>query len=118
MVISEQRIADQRRAFFTKGLITKRRLEQIRAQEAENFKEANVNSEEETTQPTDENQQKENSRRLEHPLTAENPVLEKTKAEFYKTLKEFEGTGPIMRYQIPKPRCSQKLATMITTVKR
>jgi hypothetical protein len=32
------------------------------------------------------------------------------------TLKEFEGTGPIMRYQIPKQKYSRKLATIITSV--
>jgi hypothetical protein len=70
MEISEQRIADQRGAIVTKGLISKPWLEEIRAQVAENFKEAIVNSEEETTQPTDENEQKEDSRRLEHPPAA------------------------------------------------
>jgi len=37
---------------------------------AEKFKEANVKAEEETTQRTDENEQKENSRSLEHPPIA------------------------------------------------
>ena len=83
---------------------------------AENFKEANVNSEEETTQPTDENEQKEDSRRLEHPPAAENPELDKIKIEFYKALNKFEGTDPTMGYQIPKQKCSRKLATIITTV--
>jgi hypothetical protein len=83
---------------------------------AETLKEANVNSEKETTQPTDKIEQKEDSRRLEHPPTAENPELDKIKIEFYKVLKEFEGTDPTMRYQIPKQKCSQKLATIITTV--
>jgi len=36
--------------------------------------------------------------------------------EFYKAVKEFEGTDPAMRYQIPKQKCSRKLATIITTV--
>jgi len=64
MVISEKTIADQRRAFVSKGLITKPWLEEIRAQVVENLNEANVNSDEETMQHTDENQQKENGRRL------------------------------------------------------
>jgi hypothetical protein len=79
MEISEQRIADQRRAIVTKGLLPKPWLEEIRAQVAETFKETNVNTEEEATQPTDENEQKEDSRRLEHPPTAENPELDKVK---------------------------------------
>ena len=37
---------------------------------AETFKEANVKAEEETTQPTNKNEQKEDTRRLEHPLIA------------------------------------------------
>jgi hypothetical protein len=61
---------------------------------AEAFKEANVNAEEETTQPTDENKQYKDSGRLEHQLTAENPELDKIKIEFYKALKEFEGKDP------------------------
>jgi len=77
MEITEQRIADKRRAIVTKGLLSKPWLEEIRAQVAENFKEANVNAEEEKTQPTDENEQKEDSRRSEHPPTAENPELDK-----------------------------------------
>ena len=75
---------------------------------AENFKEANVNSEEETTQPTDENEQKEDNRRLEHPPAAKKPELDKIKIEFDKELKEFEGTDPNMRYHIPKQKCSRK----------
>jgi len=58
MEIIEQRIADQRRAIVTKGLLSKPWLEEIRAQVAETFKEANVNSEEETRQRTDEIEQK------------------------------------------------------------
>jgi len=116
MEISEQRIVDQRRAIVTKGLLSKPWLEEIRAQVPETLKEANVNSEKETTQPTDEIEQKEDSRRIEHPLTAENPELDKIKIEFYKALKEFEGTDPTMLYQIPKQKCSLKLATNITTV--
>ena len=85
---------------------------------AENFKAANVNSQKETTQPTDETEQKEGSQRLEHPPTAENPELDKIKIEFYKAQKEFERTDPTMRYQIPKQKCSRKLATIITTVNR
>ena len=83
---------------------------------AETFKEANVNAEEETTQPTDENEQKEDSRRFEHPQPAENPELDKIKIEFYKALKEFEGTDPTIPYQIPKQKCSRKLATTTTAV--
>ena len=37
---------------------------------AETFKEANVKAEEETTQPTDKNEQKVDIRRLEHPVIA------------------------------------------------
>jgi len=114
--ISEQRIADQRRAIVTKGLLSKPWLEEITAQVAETFKEVNVNAEKETTEPTDENEQYEDSRRLEHPPTAENPELDKIKMEFYKALKEFEGTDSTIRYQIPKQKCSQKLATIITTI--
>jgi len=102
MEISEQRIADQRRAIVTTGLLSKPWLEEIRTQVAETFKEANVNSEKETTKPTDEVEQKEDSRRLEHTMSAENPELDKIKLELYKALKEFEGTDPTMRYQIPK----------------
>jgi len=116
MEISEQRIADQRRAIVTKGLLSKPWVEEIGAQVAENFKEANVNSEEETTQPTDENEQKEDSRWLEHPPAAEHPELDKINIEFHKALKEIEGTDPTMQYQIPKQKCSRKLATIITTV--
>ena len=77
--ISEQRIANQGRAVVTKGLLSKPWLEEIRTQVAETFKEENVNSVEETTQPTEENEQKEDSRRLEQILTAENPEIDKTK---------------------------------------
>jgi len=79
MQISEQRIADQRRAIVTKGLKPKPCLEEIRAEVVENFIERNLNTEEETTQPTDENEQKENSRRLEQPPTVDNPELDKVK---------------------------------------
>ena len=85
---------------------------------AEKFKEANVNSQKETTQPTDETEQNEDSQILEHPPTAENPELDKIKIEFYKAQKEFERTDPTVRYQIPKQMCSWKLATIITTVNR
>ena len=102
MEFSEQRITDQRRAIVTTGLLSKPWLEEIRVQVAEIVKEANVNAEEETTQRTDENEQKEDIRRLEHPPTAENSELDKIKIEFYKALKEFEGTDPTIRYQIPK----------------
>ena len=80
---------------------------------AETFKETNVNSEEETTKPTDENRE---SRSLGNTQTAENPELDKIKIEFYKAVKEFEGKDPTIRYQIPKQKCSRKLATIITTV--
>ena len=83
---------------------------------AETLKEANVNSEKEITQPADKIEQKEDSQRLEHPPTAENPELDKIKIEFYKVLKEFEGTDPTMRYHIPKHKCSRKLAAIITTI--
>ena len=66
---------------------------------AETFKETNVNTDEETTQPTDANRENQS---LENPQTAENPELDKIKIEFYKALKEFEGTDPTIRYQIPK----------------
>ena len=47
---------------------------------AETFKEANVNSEEEPTQHTDENEQIEESQRLEHPRTRQykNRILQDT----------------------------------------
>ena len=118
MEISEQWISNQRRPIVTKGLLSKPWLKEIRAQVAEAFKEANVNAEEETTQPTDKNKQYKDSGRLEHQLTAENPELDKIKIEFYKALKEFEGKDPTIWYQIPKQKCSQKLATTITTVNR
>jgi hypothetical protein len=103
MEISEQGIGDKRRAIVTTGLLSKPWLEGIRVQVAETFKEENVNSEEETTQPTDENEQKEDTRRLEHPLTAENPELDNMKIEFYKALKEFEGTEPTGYLNISVP---------------
>ena len=53
---------------------------------AETFKETNVNTDEETTQPTEANRE---IRSLENPQTAENPELDRIKIEFYKTLKEF-----------------------------
>jgi hypothetical protein len=90
MEISEQRTADQRRAIVTKGLLSKPWLEEIRAQVAETFKVTNVNTEEEITQPIDENEQNEESRSLENPQTTENPQLDTIKTEFYKALKEFE----------------------------
>jgi hypothetical protein len=83
---------------------------------AETFKVTNVNTEEETTQPIDKNEQKEESQSLENPQTAENPELDKIKTEFYKVLKKFEGTDPTIRYQITKQKCSRKLATIITTI--
>jgi hypothetical protein len=81
-------------AIVTKGLLSKPWLEEIRTQVAETFKEVNLNAKKETTQPTDEIEQKEDSRRIEHPLTAENPELDKIKTEFHKGLNEFEGTDP------------------------
>ena len=79
MEISEQRIADQRRAIVTRGLKPKPCLERIRAKVAEIFMEKNVNTEEETTQTTDENEQKEGSRRLEQQATVDNPELDEVK---------------------------------------
>ena len=73
MEISEQWIADQRRTIVTKGLLSNPWLEESRAQVAEIFKEANVNAEEGTTQPTDEKEPWEDTRRLEQPPTAETP---------------------------------------------
>jgi len=80
---------------------------------AETFKETNVNTQEEITQSTD---NKEESRSLESPLTVENLEMDKIKVEFYKALKESEGTDPTTQYQIPKQKCSRKLATIITAV--
>jgi len=74
-----------------------------------------VNTDEETTQPTDANRE---SRSLENPQTAVNPELDKIKIEFYKALKESEGTDPTIRYQIPKRKCPKKLVTIITTVNK
>jgi hypothetical protein len=102
MDISEQRIADQRRAIITEGLISKPWLDDIKAQVAETFKETNVNTEEGATQPTDETEHKEESCSLEKPQTVENPQLDKIRTEFYKALKEIEATDPSTRYQIPK----------------
>jgi transposase-like protein len=51
------------------------------------LKDRNVTTEEEATQPTDENEEKEESRSSENPQTAENSVLGKIKIEFYKALK-------------------------------
>ena len=50
---------------------------------AETFKETNVNTDAETTQPTDANRE---SQSLETPQAAENPELDKIKIEFYKAL--------------------------------
>jgi len=74
--VSEQRIAYQRRAIVTRGLLSKPRLEEIRAQVAENFKETNEDTEEGTTQTTDENRE---SRSSENTKTAENPEPKKNK---------------------------------------
>jgi hypothetical protein len=113
MKISEQRIADQRRAIVTKGILSNPWLEEIKAQVAETFKETNVNTEEEITQFFDD---KEETRSLESPQTVENPELDKIKIKFYKALKEFEGTDPTIRHQIPIQKCFRKLATIITAV--
>jgi hypothetical protein len=61
MEISEQQIADQRRAIVTKGLLSTPWLELIRAQVAETSKVTNLNTEEGITQPFDENEQNEES---------------------------------------------------------
>ena len=76
-------------------------------QVAEIVKKANVIAEEETTQPIDKNEQKEDSRSLEHQFTAQNTELDKVKIEFYKALKEFEGpeNGVITR-QTRSKQCS------------
>jgi DNA polymerase III epsilon subunit-like protein len=46
----------------------------------------------------------------------ENPELDKIKTEFHKALKQFEGRDPAIRLQIPKQKCSRKLATTITAI--
>jgi hypothetical protein len=46
----------------------------------------------------------------------ENPQLDKIKIEFHKALKEFEGTDQAIRLQMPKQKCSRKLATIITAI--
>jgi hypothetical protein len=46
----------------------------------------------------------------------DNPELDQIKVEFHKELQEFEDTDPTIRYQIPKQKCSTKLATIITTI--
>ena len=38
------------------------------------------------------------------------------KTEFYKALKQLEGTERTVKYQIPKQKCSRKVSTIITTV--
>jgi hypothetical protein len=53
---------------------------------------------------------------LESRQTVENPELDKIKIEFHKALKEFEGTDPAIRLQIPTQKCSRKLATIITAI--
>jgi hypothetical protein len=126
MDVSEQRIADQRRAIVAKNLLTKPWLEEIRAQVAETLRETtvkendqdseeNINTDEETTQPIGENEQKERQS-LESRQTVENPEVDKIKIEFHKALREFEGTDPAIRLQIPKQKCSRKLATIITAM--
>jgi hypothetical protein len=122
MDISEQQIADQRRAIVAKNLLTKPWLEEIKAQVAETLKETtvkennqdseeNINTGEETTQPISENKQKE-KQSLESRQTVENPELNKIKIEFHKALKDFEGRDPVTGLQIPKQKCSRKLATI------
>jgi hypothetical protein len=49
---------------------------------AQTFKETDVNTGEETKQPIDENEQKEESRSLENPRTAVNPETAKKKNNF------------------------------------
>ena len=68
MEMSEQRIADQWRAIVTKGLLWKPWLEEIRAQVADILQATNGDSEEEITQPNNENEQKEEENQsLENP---------------------------------------------------
>jgi hypothetical protein len=81
----------------------------------------NRDTQKEVTQPINENEQKEEENQsLENPKensqTAETPELDKIKIEFHEALKEFEGTDPTLRYQIPKQKCSRKLSTIITTI--
>jgi hypothetical protein len=101
MEISEQRIADQRRAIVTKNLLSKPWLEEIRAQMANTLQATNGDTEEEVTQPIKENEQKEENQCLETPQensqAAENTELDKIKIQFHKALKEFEGTNPTIR---------------------
>ena len=59
---------------------------------------------------------KKKSRSLEQPPTVENPELDKEKIEFYKALKELEGTDRTVKYQVPKQKSSRKVSTIITTV--
>jgi hypothetical protein len=44
--------------------------------------------------------------------------MDKIKIEFYKALKEFEGTDTNTRYQVPKQKCYRRLATIIAAVNR
>jgi hypothetical protein len=67
MEISEQRIADQRRAIVTKNLLSNPRLEEIRAQMANTLQATNGDTEEEVTQHINENEQKEENHCLETP---------------------------------------------------
>jgi hypothetical protein len=126
MDVSKQRIADQRRVTVAKNLLTKPWLEEIRVQVAGTLKETtvkendqdfeeNINTDEETTQSMSENEQKERQS-LESRQTVENPELDKIKIEFHKALKQFEGRGPAIRLQIPKQKCSRKLAIIITAI--
>ena len=76
---------------------------------AENFKETNENTEEGATQPTDE-------KRESRSLDCRKPRPRQNKNRILQDTKKFEGTYPTIRYQIPKQKCSRKLATIITTV--
>jgi hypothetical protein len=58
MEISEQRIADHRRAIVTKNILSKPWLEEIRAQVVDILQAANGDTEEEITQPINENEHK------------------------------------------------------------
>jgi murein L,D-transpeptidase YcbB/YkuD len=90
-------------------------LKETTVKENDQDSEENINTDEETTQPISENEQRE-KQSLQSRHTVENPELDKIKIEFHKALKEFEGTDPAIRLQIPKQKCSRKLATIITAI--
>jgi hypothetical protein len=90
-------------------------LKETPVKENDQDSEENINTDEETTKHIGENEQKE-EQSLESRQTEENPELDKIKIEFHKALKEFEGTDPAIRLQIPKQKCSRKLATIITAI--